>query len=536
MPALDSILPMANPVSTGPGDMAMAPAGNLSMTEPFDQVMTRALSPAAADEPASRCRSDAAPTVSGGEQPKTDFAPAARRRLQARNPASETTAPIAGETGGSAVQSKDKKSNAQVSEGDDGKKGGNVTTDSSVHHEAQVTSGDLPGVTVPLVTSLPVGMFSFFKPAAENKGASDTGVGVPAASAPDTIGTLVAGREEKTNSTNSAIATASNLEASSNKKTAGLISSLKPDGSQKTGKADAAAIGEIKPSNFQPASLNADDLKKMGFSINEPADHSPQIEALPSTVLSGEAITPVPPGSNGTSAAKQYIPMKKAEKTNKVAEVTGKTEKVLPGSAGSTGQENNLPTVEPLNRIASRNGSATVMMVSSTQGREPSAASATDTALTSSNIDLRSRALERTHDMVAMQAVRLVDAKMDSLSVVIKPGAGMQLSLEMRQHGDAIDARMTLQHGDFDQLKQHWPELQQRLEQRGVRLAALTGGENSTTGNGANGFQQSQRGFSNPDPLEAGAFAEFAHASPFLTPTTPATAPVRTVHGWETWA
>ena len=46
--------------------------------------------------------------------------------------------------------------------------------------------------------------------------------------------------------------------------------------------------------------------------------------------------------------------------------------------------------------------------------------------------DVRMRALDRTHDMVALHALRLVESKADVLSVMIKPAVGMELSLELR--------------------------------------------------------------------------------------------------------
>jgi hypothetical protein len=137
--------------------------------------------------------------------------------------------------------------------------------------------------------------------------------------------------------------------------------------------------------------------------------------------------------------------------------------------------------------------------------------------------------------MIAMQTVRLVDAKLDSLQVVIKPGAGLQLSLELRQHGDVIDVRAVLQRGDFGPLNQHWPELQQRLEQRGVQLAPLANDVNAAANFGG-GFQSSPHEFNPPDPLEASAFAEFALAGPAAQSSIPARATAVIHPGWQTWA
>ena len=227
--------------------------------------------------------------------------------------------------------------------------------------------------------------------------------------------------------------------------------------------------------------------------------------------------------------------MEKTEKMNKVAGSTAKTEKVLPGDAGLTALENNLPATDTVARMVLGNESAAIITGPST-GESGSAAVSAANGFASPVVDLQSRALERTHDMIALQAVHMNDSKLDSLHVVIKPGAGMQLSLEMRQHGDAVDAQAVLQRGDFGQLSQHWPELQQRLEERGVRLAPLAGGENSTADCGTNGFQQPHREFAGQDSIEASAFAEFALASAAIQSTTPATGVAAIRRGWETWA
>ena len=531
MPALDFILPTANTVSTGDGMRAASPARDESAGEPFDQVMTRVLSPSGADESTGPDRPGAVPATLGKGKQNTISTPPQRRRVQTRNAASEKAAPAAGETGDPSLQPRDNKSNAKTSESDAGKCGGDVTAGSPARNDTQVASGSLPGVIVQLVTALPTGVLPLFSPAAEKKNTSDT----------EAIGALVAQTGAKAFSLPTG--TTSNPEVSPDKPGAELISSLKPDGRQKnTVKADEIATGKTKPGDSQPVLLPVNDPQTTEFSATdlpalepacEPVVHLTQNEASPSTDLSAEAITTAQPESRGISAAKLYMPMKKTEKMNKVA---GLAEKVLPGDADLSVPENNLPTADPPARVSPRNGPAMVVIGPSSNGSEPAAASAADGISTSSVVDLHSRSLERAHDMIALQAIRLVDSKSDSLRVVIKPGAGLQLSLEMRQHGEAIDIQVVLQRGDFSHLSQHWPELQQRLEQRGIRLAPLAGGENSTTNNGTDGFQQPQREFTNPDPLSASAFAEFALAgSPIQSTTpTPAVAPAR--RGWETWA
>jgi hypothetical protein len=149
--------------------------------------------------------------------------------------------------------------------------------------------------------------------------------------------------------------------------------------------------------------------------------------------------------------------------------------------------------------------------------------------------DSRMRVLERTHDMVAMHAVRLAQTGSDSLHVVVKPGDGVQLSLELRQSEGMVQVRAALHKGDFEHMSQHWPELQQRLEARGIRVGSLTTSDNFSSTSQQNSQQHKQQSTQH-DPLYAGAFAEFALAGSLSeTPAVRAARP--TVHrGWETWA
>ena len=148
--------------------------------------------------------------------------------------------------------------------------------------------------------------------------------------------------------------------------------------------------------------------------------------------------------------------------------------------------------------------------------------------------DARMRALDRTHDMVALHAMRLMESKSDALTVMIKPSVGTELSLELRQReGGGVEVQATLVKGDHGFLSEHWPELQQRLEQRGIKLGALGGEGDCSANNDDRQFQQQQHAASQEEEArQASAFAEFAVAS-----QGGATARMAAVYdGWESWA
>lgn len=243
---------------------------------------------------------------------------------------------------------------------------------------------------------------------------------------------------------------------------------------------------------------------------------------------------------HGTSAAKHYITMKKAEKTPKVA---GPTEQDLPGepTVGSeellTGEK--LSARDLTHSIAKLDSTVTVEAPAATRiSVSPDSAAPTITSAAvapATNTDSRLRVLERTHDIVALHAMRLGQTGMDSLHVVVKPGEGIQLSLELRQTEGSIEVRASLHKGDFEHLKQYWPELQQRLEARGVRVGALTCSDNFSSTSHQQ-FQQSKQQFANQDPLYAGAFAEFALAGSMSEAPATRAARATAYRGWETWA
>src|SRR5262249_22211228 len=139
----------------------------------------------------------------------------------------------------------------------------------------------------------------------------------------------------------------------------------------------------------------------------------------------------------------------------------------------------------------------------------PTVAATVDAVAIAPMLDSRTRLMERTHDLVALHAMRLQQIGDETLQVVIKPGAGLHLALELRQRNDAIEVRAALHSGDFEHLSRNWADLQSRLEARGIRLASLACAEQSTNA-GTNGFRQSQRHPAEQDPVAAGAFAELS--------------------------
>jgi hypothetical protein len=367
---------------------------------------------------------------------------------------------------------------------------------------------------------------------------------------PAVVAVLPAGAEGKNGA--AAAITVPGVDAAAKQSVTDVVSQLESGGPQK-----AAAV---KNSGAEKAPVEKVDAKIAGVSAAAPkiselagvADAAPKnVETVPVADLQhGDAgvfvasqnpeapSAPVAPATtHGTSAAKQDVPMKNAEQTNKVAGLASPGEKVLPSDTATVGRAEVLPgrgssipvsaRVQPLEMI-----SATAPAMPDNTVRSTGPADATAVAFS----DHRSQTLDRTQDLMTLHASRLVDAKTDSLQVVIKPDAGTQLSLELRQRGGGIEAQAVLQKGDFENLKQHWPELQQRLEQRGIKLAPLTNTENQTSGSGSQGFKQPSGQPAEREPLLAGAFAGFVPVGAMTNlPAEPA-GQAASSRGWQTWA
>ena len=294
-------------------------------------------------------------------------------------------------------------------------------------------------------------------------------------------------------------------------------------------KSPPATVAEELASAVEAVEANSDATETAAS-----ASLDPQSGPVTQAKAGHESKSTSPPDPNGTSVAKQDVTMKKADKTQKIA---GSAEQDLPGNPALGSEE--LPEGQKLSAKAPVHGEkpdATAIELPTRISTSVDSPAPTVTAVAvAPSFGIDSRVLERTHDIVALHAMRLNETGSDSLRVVVKPGDGIQLSLELRQSARGIEVSAELHKGDFQQLNQHWSDLQQRLEARGVRVGTLTTAENYTN-DGHQQFNQSKQQSPNQDSLQAGAFAEFA-LSGSLTEAPEARAARATAYrGWETWA
>ena len=280
-----------------------------------------------------------------------------------------------------------------------------------------------------------------------------------------------------------------------------------------------------------PAASSAPD-PSAASTDSVPTPPSPQ--SRPSDTADTFLPPPTAATETGTGVATTVLEMKNQLKAPKVAEPDVK---VLPVDDDADTQGNNLPPINLVTPVRPAETRGSDLDFSFANGS--SQPLATDNVAAATLVDLpslteaRMRSLERTQDMMALHATRLVESTSNTLSVVIKPAVGVELSLELSQRSGVVEAQATLTRGDHQFLSQHWPELQQRLEQRGIRLAPL-GDDAGFTAGDQRQFQQSQS--SEEDAAQrASAFAEFAALG--SAAVGGASARLAVIHdGWESWA
>jgi hypothetical protein len=526
MPALDNIFPAANSAIADDNETAVSPGAHFATGEPFDQVMSRALSP----------RETNAPAVQNRRQP-ANFS-----SVQKRNSVDQKSSlkPVSVTDDSSTADA-----SAQVKTKDGTPKADEVDTDAN--RLAQSGAGDVLNAaqTAPIVLSSPMLAACLLKPP------------VPAvapkseANNPAVAAVLPAGAEGKNGAATGMVPA---IDAAAKQSVADSISQLESGGLQKAAAAKNSGAGKTL------AKTTAANIAVVSAATPKISELAGAVDATPKkveTVSSGdsspdasdhsfvlqnpaaESAAVVPAKSHGTSVAKQDVPMKNAEQTNKVAGLAGSGEKVLPGDAVDVvraailpGRGSSIPVSARVQTLEMNSATAPVVPENTVRSNGP----ADEAAVVSNTSDIRSQALDRTQDLMTLHASRLVDAKTDSLQVVIKPDTGTQLSLELRQRGGGIEAQAILQKGDFENLKQHWPELQQRLEQRGIKLAPLTSTENQTSWSGSQGFKQQPDQPAEREPLLAGAFAGFVPAGAMThLPAEPA-GQAASSRGWQSWA
>ncbi|HEY5234482.1 MAG TPA: hypothetical protein VIK35_13210 [Verrucomicrobiae bacterium] len=514
--------------------------------EPFDHLMACAMSPSSKEvDPVEEQNPPAKTIVSDSEERNVppDKSP---HPFQTRNKIAENSNPHQTEDVQLPLQSPPKKSGAQTSGKNSHKKAdgnSNVAVNSFEHPELTDMAINLKNVSVATIS--PVVAMIDPKIGSNAKEAANISAAIPKATVAGKSAVILAALPDGKNilpaaskvpgpiiSQNQTASVEANpaIKAAGQEKIAAAVEALSTEKSEPTN-AKITGLTAANPQVLPSAKDAAGDLPtpKPGTESFQPPPR--EFSTPPGMAVKTAAYAK--PDINGTPVAQQNVPMNKTENKDKTTSSAGK---ILPGSPVSVERENNLPPRENSSALALlRAGQMTATITGNSPDRADVARLSADPAgsiVSAAAVDFRSRTLKRTQDMIVLQTTRLINAGSGSLQVVVKPDAGTQLSLELRQHGDSVEAQAILQRGNFEHLNQQWPALQQQLEQRGIRLAPLVGDGNFVNRDGTNTFQNKQNHAAEPDSFPTGAFAEVAPVSSSAQPAARAG-----MHrGWESWA
>ncbi len=223
--------------------------------------------------------------------------------------------------------------------------------------------------------------------------------------------------------------------------------------------------------------------------------------------------------ARGISVAQQVLAMQKAANMHE--------------SAGLS--EQNLPGGSAAGAISTHTGGSEISLAAAATAfsHEISSPGLSGDIFTAVDSTSSLRAIERVQDLVSAHALRLHDSAGDALHVVIKPGSGLQLSLNLQMRGKEIEVQALLERGDFQLLSRHWPQLQQQLEPRGIHLAPLAANGQFAGSSGEN-FRQPNERPTRDDAIAIGDYTEFpAAGTTVMRPLSPG---AKILRGWESWA
>jgi len=296
--------------------------------------------------------------------------------------------------------------------------------------------------------------------------------------------------------------------------------------------ATSAVEGDASEGIAAPANGASDSAKaELVAELSGPSE-SDATEASPETAQTVAAA--VSENLTGISGAKHAVPMQKADNTN---EFSGLNEQKMPVAPAVEPAGDDLPAKAAHPRVAAyklQEEKSETATAPTPPSSVPVSETAESAAVASADWPSSVRSVERTHDLMALHGTRIRESGQESLQVVIKPDAGLQLSLQLQMRQGAVEIRALLDRGNFEMLNLHWPELQQQLEARGIRLAPLA--TSDPTANGSNEFSQhSQERHAEDQTRSAGAFADFALNST-LVPASKNKNRTPTPRGWESWA
>ncbi len=144
---------------------------------------------------------------------------------------------------------------------------------------------------------------------------------------------------------------------------------------------------------------------------------------------------------------------------------------------------------------------------------------------------------------ISQHTAELRDLKSDSMTVVLRPDAETEIYLRFRAKEGQIEVAARLDRGDSESLRSHWPQMQQALQQQGIRLGSLQDSgfqRQDSTPSFHHDTPQHQRQQPSEEQNGLSTFLEDMAASgssrPSSTKRQTRAGGTNGPRGWETWA
>ncbi len=158
----------------------------------------------------------------------------------------------------------------------------------------------------------------------------------------------------------------------------------------------------------------------------------------------------------------------------------------------ASSQEQNLPANADVLTLDNADTTATPFEVLSAQqqtGTEPRPAETAQTTSAAPERESSVETVERLQRTFGDEVVRVKHNSEKSVSVVLRPQPGLQVTLHLQLLHGRVQASAELQEGSWAALSSDWGNLQKRLEDQGISLAPL----GTSVGTGTDSHQQGQR-------------------------------------------
>jgi hypothetical protein len=259
---------------------------------------------------------------------------------------------------------------------------------------------------------------------------------------------------------------------------------------------------------------------------------------------SAPADTRIHPPSHGTSGATQNNSLKNAPSSNQIFPVTAQ---LLPTAESMTSQQpqGTIPPpppdiVAPLPRTAQVRSASTNQSADS-PFNQPTATLPSIEFSSEQRLHQLPPQVDRLTQLLNREVTFINKNSLSSLSVVIRPDAHTELTVQFQRANGQIEARIRCDSGPQELWQRHWPELQSLFADKAVRLLPLDEPRtypldrtlNSQSDTATHG---DQRPPSQPDPESIPAHGPNRGAATSTVDPAPSLSRHTTHRGWQTWA